>query len=63
MAKNIVVIQYTAVPPAEDEPAPDEALSAEFENYDARSAQSALMASPKLENNVQEVFNKYMRNN
>ena len=63
MAKNIVVIQYTTVPPAEDEPAPDEALSAEFENYDARSAQAALMASPKLENNVQEVFNKYMRNN
>ena len=63
MAKNIVVIQCVSDQAADDEPAPDEALTAELENYDSRSAQSALMASPKLENNVQEVFNKYMRNN
>ncbi|MGP1459485.1 MAG: peptidylprolyl isomerase [Treponema sp.] len=63
MGRNVVVIQYAAAQSSDDEPIPAEALTDELENYDSRSAQSALMASPKLENNVREVFDKHMRNN
>ena len=58
---NVYKVRQNTVKPAD--PIPAEALKDELSNYDAYSAQAALLASPKLENNLSEVFFKYMMNN
>lgn len=61
--RNILVLQLTKENVKPADPIPAEALKDELSNYDAYSAQAALLASPKLENNLSEVFFKYMMNN
>ncbi len=61
--RNILVLQLTKSGLNAEEPIPEEALKTELTNYDLNSAQTALMESPKLENNVQYVFNNYFRTN
>lgn len=60
---NILVLQLTKSNIAAEEPIPAEALNDELTNYDITSAQTALLSSPKLVNNVQEVFYKYFMTN
>ena len=60
---NILVLQPTKINVAAQEPIPAEALNDELTNYDMTSAQTALFSSPKLVNNVQDVFYKYFTPN
>lgn len=60
---NILVLQVAKSNVAAQEPIPAEALNDELTNYDVTSAQTALLSSPKLVNNVQEVFYKYFMTN
>ncbi|MEE0885702.1 MAG: SurA N-terminal domain-containing protein [Treponema sp.] len=60
---NILVLQIAKNNVAAQEPIPAEALNDELTNYDVTSAQTALLSSPKLVNNVQDVFYKYFMTN
>ncbi len=60
---NILVLQLTKSDIASEEPIPADALNDELTNYDITSAQTALLSSPKLVNNVQDVFYKYFMTN
>lgn len=61
--KNILVLQLNKDNVKPEEPIPAEALKDELTNYDASSAQAVLLASPKLVNNLSDVFFKYIMNN
>ena len=61
--RNVLVLQFTGTESAESEPTPQEAIADELANFDSASAQTALLASPKLKNNMSEVFFKYIMNN
>lgn len=60
---NILVIQVEKTGLKAKDPAPKEALFDELLNYDSASAQTALLSSPKLVNNVQEVFYNHILSN
>ncbi len=60
---NILVLQLTKDNIATEEPIPADALHDELTTYDVTSAQAALFSSPKLVNNVQDVFYKYFKTN
>ncbi|MCK9169148.1 MAG: peptidylprolyl isomerase [Treponema sp.] len=61
--KNILILQLTGES-SEETPAEASTLKSETGNYDQSSASSALMKSPKLENNLMSVFfNNFMKNN
>lgn len=62
--RNILVLQLTKSAIASASPIPAEAMIDELTNYDVSSAQTALLTSDKLENNVQDVyFNYFAKNN
>lgn len=61
--RNILVLQLNKDNVKPEDPIPQEALKDELTNYDATSAQSALLSSPKLVNNLSDVFFKYIMNN
>lgn len=61
--RNVVVLKLLKSNVKPSDPIPAEALHSELSNYDTSSAQEALLSSPKLENNLSEVFFKYMMNN
>lgn len=62
--RNILVLQLTKSVIASASPIPAEAMIDELTNYDVSSAQTALLTSDKLENNVQDVyFNYFAKNN
>lgn len=62
--RNILVLQLTKSAIASASPIPAEAMIDELTNYDVSSAQTALLTSDKLENNVQDVyFNYFAQNN
>ena len=61
--KNIIVLQLKEKDLKNANPIPAEALEDELSNYDSNSAQTALLSSDKLKNNVQEVFFNHMMNN
>ena len=61
---NILVLQLVKSNIPAQDPIPAEALNEELTNFDVASAQTALLSSPKLVNNVQNVFyNHIMTNN
>ncbi len=62
-SRSVLVFQVEKANVKPEEPVPAEAIKDELTNYDASSAQAALLASPKLENNLSDVFFKYMMNN
>lgn len=62
--RNVIVLQVTGSDLKAADPIPAEALADELSNFDTSSAQQALLTSPKLVNNVQDVFfNHMMKNN
>ncbi|MBQ5999690.1 MAG: hypothetical protein IJL70_09515, partial [Treponema sp.] len=61
--RNVIVLKLLKSNVKPSDPIPAEALHSELSNYDTSSAQEALLSSPKLENNLSEVFFKYMMNN
>ena len=61
--RNIVVLQLSETAKNTDEPTAEDALKSELESYDSSAAQTALLSSPKLENNFSEVYFKYFANN
>lgn len=61
--RNIIVLQLNENGVKASDPIPAEALKDELSNYDATSAQTTLLNSPKVVNNVQEVyFNNFVNN-
>lgn len=56
---SILVLQLAKSNVPAQDPIPAEALNDELTNYDVSSAQAALLASPKLVNNVQNVYDNY----
>lgn len=60
--RNILVLQFTGTENSAEEPAAPEALQDEIDSYDAVSAQTALLSSPKLENNFNNVYFTYFMN-
>ncbi|MBQ1949585.1 MAG: peptidyl-prolyl cis-trans isomerase [Treponema sp.] len=61
--RNILVLKLNKDNVKPENPIPQEALKDELTNYDAASAQAALLSSPKLVNNLSDVFFKYIMNN
>lgn len=61
--RNVVVLQYISDTHGDSEEIPPEAVSDELSNYDSSSSQTALLSSPKLENNLHEVYFKYIKGN
>ena len=61
--RNVVVLQYVSESHGDSEEIPPEAVSDELSNYDSSSSQTALLSSPKLENNLHEVYFKYIKGN
>lgn len=61
--RNVVVLQYISDAHGDSEEIPPEAVSDELSNYDSSSSQTALLSSPKLENNLHEVYFKYIKGN
>lgn len=60
--KNVIVLQFTNET-TEDKTTDSGVLKSEINNYDQTSASSALMHSPKLENDLTTVFfNNFMKN-
>jgi hypothetical protein len=60
--KNVIVLQFTNET-TEDKTTDSSVLKSEINNYDQTSASSALMHSPKLENDLTTVFfNNFMKN-
>lgn len=61
--RNVIVMQVTGSDLKAADPIPAEALADELSNFDTSSAQQALLTSPKLVNNVQDVFFNHMMKN
>ena len=61
--RNVIVMQVSGTNLKAENPIPAEALNDELVNYDTSSAQQALFTSPKLVNNVQDVFFNHMMKN
>lgn len=61
--RNVIVMQVSGTNLKAENPIPAEALNDELANYDTSSAQQALFTSPKLVNNVQDVFFNHMMKN
>lgn len=63
MNRNVVVLQYVSGARDDSEQIPSEAISDEFAGYDSSSEQKSVLSSPKLVNNLREVYSKYIANN
>ena len=61
--RNILVLQLAETIRSSEEPVEKGALIDEITSYDQSASQTALLASPKLENNFSEVFFKYIMAN
>ena len=61
--RNIIVLQFLATAANTEEPATREALEDEIATYDSNAAQEALLSSPKLQNNFDEVYAAYFSDN
>lgn len=61
--RNIIVLQLSESGIAAKDATPLEALTDEFRNYNSSSAQSALLSSPKVVNNVYDTFYNYFKKN
>lgn len=61
--KNILVLQLTNETTNTTNNTTANVIADEITNYDSTTAQATLLSSPKLKNNLQDVFFKYMMNN
>ena len=61
--RNILVLQLANETAADTEPTDSDVIADEIRNYDSSAAQTALLSSPKLKNNLSEVFFKYIMTN
>lgn len=61
--RNILVLQLVNEIDKNGEPTEASVIADEIRNYDAAAAQTALLSSPKLKNNLSEVFFKYIMSN
>lgn len=64
--RNILVLQFIGSEEQNtdsEEQTPQKAIADEIANFDSSYAQTALLESPKLKNNMSEVFFKYIMNN
>ena len=61
--RNVLVLRLASETDSTDEPTEADVIADEIRSYDASAAQTALLSSPLLKNNLSEVFFKYIMSN
>lgn len=61
--RNVLVLQLANETDSNDEPTEANVITDEIRSYDTSAAQTALLSSPKLKNNLSEVFFNYIMSN